>query len=195
MALVQKMKSSGARMFVELSLKYCSVITLCLSDLTCHEVHFVFHQYWENSIKNNKPSRRGVSAALEVKISSSATPIPKQWDKYISNCKNKTNLCEFVSSLLCQEGQEKLPENKKIVATGGFKDVERAVSFSRGTSTDIPGLQSNHEEAYTRLLQHVKDTADIASRIVIQSPDTNVLVICTSHFNSLSCKELWFKQV
>lgn len=114
---------------------------------------------------------------------------------YISNCKNKTNLCEFVSSLLCQEGQEKLPENKKIVTTGGFKDVERAVSFSRGTSMDIPGLQSNHEEAYTRLLQHVKDTADNASRIVIQSPDTDVLVICTSHFNSLLCKELWFKQV
>ena len=55
------------------------------------------------------------------------------------------------STLLCQEGQEKLPENKIVVA-GGFKDEERAVSVSRGTSMDIPGLQSNHEEANTRLL-------------------------------------------
>ena len=58
---------------------------------------------------------------------------------------------------------------------------------------DIPGLQSNHEEADTRLLLHAKHAADNASRIVIQSPDTNVLVICTSHFNSLSCEELWFQ--
>ena len=92
MALVQKMKSGGARTFGELSLKYYSVTTLPLSYLNCHEVHVVFDQYWENSIKNNERSRRGASTALEVKISSSATPIPKQWDKYISNCKNKTNV-------------------------------------------------------------------------------------------------------
>ena len=67
------------------------------------------------------------------------------------------------------------------------------MSVSRGTSTDIPGLQSNHEEADTRLLLHAKHAADNASRIVIQSPDTDVLVICTSHFNSLSCEELWFQ--
>ena len=149
MAPVQKMKSGGAQMFGELSLKYYNVITLPLSYLNCHEVHVVFDQYWENSIKNNECSRRGASTALEVKISSSATPIPKQWDKYISNCKNNTNLCEFVSTLFYQEGQEKLPENKKIFVAGGFKDGERAVSISRGTSTDIPGLQSNHEEVDT----------------------------------------------
>ena len=63
----------------------------------------------------------GASTALEVKISSSATPIPKQWNEYISNCKNKTNLCQLVSTLLCQEGQEKLPENKKIVIAGVLK--------------------------------------------------------------------------
>ena len=59
-------------------LKYHSVITLPLSYLNCHEVHIVFDQYWENSIKNNERSGRGASTALEVKISSSATPIPKE---------------------------------------------------------------------------------------------------------------------
>ena len=56
-----------------------------------------------------------------------------------------------------------------------------------------PGLQLNHEEADTRLLLHPKHAADNASRIVIQSPDTDVLVICTSPFNSLSCEGLWFQ--
>ena len=58
---------------------------------------------------------------------------------------------------------------------------------------DIPDLQSNHEEADTRLLLHSKHAADNASQIVIQSPDTYVLAICMSHFNSLSCEELWFQ--
>ena len=56
------------------------------------------------------------------------------------------------------------------------------MSVSRGTSTDIPGLQSNHKEADPRLLLHAKHAADNATRVVIQSPDTDVLVICTSHF-------------
>ena len=50
----------------------------------------------------------GAATALEVKICSNATPIPRQWDTYISNYRNKTNLCEFVSNSLCQIGQEKL---------------------------------------------------------------------------------------
>ena len=85
-----------------------------------------------------------------------------------------------------------MPENKKIVI-GGFKDGEKAVSISRGTCSDITGLQSNHEEADTRLLLHAKCAAENAARIVIQSPDTDVLAMCTSHFDSLSCEELWFQ--
>ena len=60
---MQKMKSSGARTFGELSLKYYSVITLPLSYLNCHEVYVVFDQYWENSVKNNERS----SAPLPLK--------------------------------------------------------------------------------------------------------------------------------
>ena len=185
MALVQRMKYGGGGTFGELSLKYYRAITQPLSQQNCNEVHVVFDHYWETSIKNNKRSRRGASTALKVKICSNATPIPKQWDKYISNCKNKTNLCNFVSTSFCHTGQEKLPENKKIIIGGGFRDERKGLSISRGTCSDIPGLQSNHEEADTHLLLHAKCASENAVRIVIQSPDTDVLVICTSHFHSL----------
>ena len=44
MALVQKMKSGGARTFGELSMKYYSAIPLPLSYPYCYEVHVVFDQ-------------------------------------------------------------------------------------------------------------------------------------------------------
>ena len=163
MALVRKMRSSGTRTFGELMMKYSE------------------HSRWE------------ASTPLEVKISNNATPIPKQWDKYIRNCKNKTNLCDSVSTSFCHIGQEKLPDNKKIVIEAGFKEGEKAVSISRSTCSDIPGLQSNQKEADTRLLLHAKCAAENAARIVIQSPDTDVLAMCTSHFDSLSCEELRFQ--
>ena len=45
--------------------------------------------------------------------------------------------------------QEKLPENKKIHIGAGFRDGGKALSISTVTCKDIPGLQSNHEEADT----------------------------------------------
>ena len=67
------------------------------------------------------------------------------------------------------------------------------MSISRGTCSNIPGLQSNYKEADTRLLLHVKFTSENAARIVIQLPDMNVLVICTLHSWCLLCEELWFQ--
>ena len=53
-------------------------------------------------------------------------------------------------------------------------------------------LYSDHEEADTRLLLHVKHATSDFTRIVAQSLDTDVLVICCSQLSSLGCNELWF---
>ena len=54
-------------------------------------------------------------------------------------------------------------------------------------------LQAIHnEEADTRLLLHAKHAASDFTGIVVQSPDTDVLVLCCSQFSSLGCDELWF---
>ena len=105
MAHAQSMKFGGGRTFGELPLKYCSTITQTLSQKNCNEVHVISD--WETSTKNNERSRQGASTAFKVKICSNATPIPKLWNRYISNCNNKTNLCDFVTTSLCQIGQEK----------------------------------------------------------------------------------------
>ncbi|KAK3754209.1 hypothetical protein QZH41_003313 [Actinostola sp. cb2023] len=193
MATVQMTKSAGASLFGDLSLKYFEIFTAPLSLHNCLEVHVVFDQYLDMSIKAGERSRRGASNALEVQIASPSTPVPKQWGKYISNPKNKINLCDYLTKSLCKLGQEKLAENKAMVIGGGIKDGERCVLITRGNCSDVVDLKSNHEEADTRLLLHVKHVSHAETRIVIQSPDTDVLVISTAHFDSLGCEELWFR--
>ncbi|KAK3743279.1 hypothetical protein QZH41_005787 [Actinostola sp. cb2023] len=94
MAVVQMTKSGGASTFGDLSLKYFSIFTapLSLHSCNCTEVHIVFDQYLDVSIKAGERSRRGESTALEVQIGGPSTPVPKQWGKYITNQQNKINL-------------------------------------------------------------------------------------------------------
>ncbi len=53
-------------------------------------------------------------------------------------------------------------------------------------------LPSDHEEADIRLLLHAAHASHEHNRIVVQSPDTDVVVICTAHYSKLQCRELWF---
>ena len=92
MAVVQMSKTAGACTFGELSEKYYSIFTTPLSLNNCTQVHVVFDQYWDISIKAGEQLRRGASSALEIQIRGPATPIPKQWGKYIANPKNKVIL-------------------------------------------------------------------------------------------------------
>ena len=96
---------------------------------------------------------------------------------------------------LCKVGQEMLMQGKRLIIAGGFTDGERVAEITRARPTeDIDALKSNHEEADTRMILHaayaVRDLP--TSAIVIQSPDTDVLVLCVSHFTGIGCNELWF---
>ena len=193
MAIVQMMKSAGASTFGELASKYYTAITAPLAQSSCKEVHMVFDQYWSTSIKSGERSRRGSSNSLEVYIHGPSTPIPKQWAKYITNPQNKINLCDFLTKIMCSHGKEQLVDGKKLVIGGGYKDGKIAVSITNGASEFTEPLECSHEEADTRLLLHAKHASSSRSRVIIQSPDTDVLVLCATHFDSIGCEELWFK--
>ena len=76
---------------------------------------------------------------------------------------------------------------------GGFKDNLKAMSVSEGHIETLPLLFADHEEADTRLLLYAKEASHTHQRIIIQSPDTDVAVLCIAHFNDLQCEELWFQ--
>jgi hypothetical protein len=192
MALVQMLKTGNTSTFGDLAKKHFDIITSGLGN-GCNRVDVVFDQYRTTSIKSEERERRGTSSAIEVKIYGQTTPIPKQWPKYISNVQNKVSLCAFLSSCWIDLGMEKLVDDQQLILAGGFRDGERAVVVTGGQSECIEALTSDHEEADTRLLLHAKHAAESVERIIIQSPDTDVAVMCASHYDEIGCTELWFK--
>ena len=68
-AIMQMVKSSGTSTFGDLSLRYFDIIlTILLSprNCNCFEVHIVFDQYRETSIKFGERASRGALTALKV---------------------------------------------------------------------------------------------------------------------------------
>ena len=76
MAIVQMTKSGGCTTFGELEDKYYDIFTADLSSNTCAQVHVIFDQYWDISIKGGERQRWGESSAFEVKIGGPSTPVP-----------------------------------------------------------------------------------------------------------------------
>ena len=64
--------------------------------------------------------------------------------------------------------------------------------ISHGHCEELAPLFSDYEEADTRLLLHAQHASQEYERIIIQSPDTDVAVLCAAHFSSLQCLQLWF---
>ena len=87
MALVQIMKSAGTKTFGELASKYFNVITS--SVIKFKDVHIVFDQYWDLSMKAGEHALQG-SLNLEVKIYGLSTPVPIQWGKFKSSKQRKS---------------------------------------------------------------------------------------------------------
>ena len=127
MAVIQMIKSRPTATFRELAKHYFNTFTSPLSTHKCYCVRVVFDQYLDYSIKAGEWARRGSSSALEVYIGGPAPPVPKQWDKYISNPNNKKNLCDFLAYSMYNLRQRHLRESTQLVIGGGFKDGERCV--------------------------------------------------------------------
>ena len=190
-AFIQKLRFGGAVNFGDLCVWYYRQLVNAFRRNRCSRIDVVFDTYRKVSIKSGEKERRGASSnSLEVTIHSPATPVPRQWQKYISNAKNKINLCAFLAGAWCEIGKEELQEGQILVIGGGFEQNEKVVLVKAEEAVDIAALHSDHEEADTRLLLHA---ASDYPRIVVQSPDTDVIVLYCSHFSSLGCEELWFQ--
>ena len=130
---MQMMKAGGAQSFGELAEKYYQYITSPFQQPGCNRVDVVFDRYDKPySIKGNERKRRGSSSALEIKIIGPSTPVPKQWNKYISNPQNKGNLTAFLSNTWCQMSQQDLHHGQVLVLGGGFKECNKAVLVVKG---------------------------------------------------------------
>ena len=105
MAVVQMVKSAGARTVGEMATKYFQIVISPLFKNNWNRVDVIFERYNKrDSIKSGKQKRYG-SSVFEINISGPHTPIPKQWYKYISNPNNTSSLQLFLSRSCCELAQ------------------------------------------------------------------------------------------
>ena len=93
-----------------------------------------------------------------------------------------------------------LQSHQSIVLAGAFENGEEVTEVTADGRRNLSCLNSDHEEADTRIIFHTCVTdADFRrrrtnGRIIIETPDTDVLVLAIHHIPKLSnTTELWIK--
>ena len=142
-------------------------------------VDIVFDRYPENSIKFAEHIRRtSTSSAPHLRhIFSEDQKLPKQWESFLSDGKNKEALIEFLYICLCKCAAHQLAGIVFYVTHGDqchriIADHELGV-----VSQIVQDLSCDHEEADTRIALHCKHATRPGHSILVQSPDTDVAII------------------
>ena len=157
----------------------------------------------EQSIKSAERDRRSSScSSFKVFQVIDGRQIP-DWKKFLGVGENKQALIRFLGESIVQHH-----DRPTVSMTHG------EVIFLAGTSTDpisvtkicsegvfrFDELFCTHEEADTRMILHaihadkVFGVKGIKGRIIMKSPDTDVLIVCVHYFPSMQhTHELWFQ--
>ena len=180
MELVQSLRFAGPMTFREMTTKYFEVF-IAHYQQRCHQLDVVFDRYWQLSIKAGEWQKQGKANALEVRIHGASTPVPKQFPKYNRNAANKVSLSAFLTEAWIEISKQHLLADKELVIAGRAKDGQLALSLKNGECTKVTALHCDHRAANTRMLLHTKHASRDAKRVVIQSPDTDVLLLCHPH--------------
>jgi len=84
-----------------------------------------------------------------------------------------------------------LKEQQTSYVSGGQR--KRALRVTKDGCSESKSLKSNHEEADTRMCIHARVTAENgADHIVINSPDTDVLMLLLHHLPAISASKVFF---
>ncbi len=149
---------------------------------------FVADRYPELSIKNAERKRRAAQGVQRVHILNKDQCVPKQWKKYMSCGKNKESLIVF----LCDHWRTYASSQLNSLQCMYVTSRDECHVFTPGDSEidlvlrqDVPELQCDHEEADTRLLLHSKHAAEAYDHIIVNTPDTDVFVLCVAMQNTI----------
>ena len=177
MALLQGLTSIPERFS---ALAMMTLNTILRQSGQCTRIDFVADQYPTVSIKNAERERRGRDGQLIVKIESPNQRCPRQWSKFLASGCNKMRLVEF---FVCEWGNNQhyatMLGNRSLYVAHGELCTKIVVDVQGNiSSSPVPELFSNQEEADTRMFLHAAHASDDGhQQIIIKSSDTDVEVL------------------
>ena len=64
---------------------------------------------------------------------------------------------------------------------------ERCYSFLQNVSVEVHGLEGSQEEVDTKIFLHLQHASNnIFNKFVVHTPDTDVIILCLGHLNSIN---------
>ena len=180
MSLVQKMKGND-QTFSQLA---DSALTQILHEgARSQRIDVVFDVYRDDSIKNAERENRGCSTGLQFRNIAPGHQI-QQWRKFLTHSTNKANLIRFlVAEWKTTKLREKLKDIQLYVAS-----EENCLLITKDKWEEVACLQSNQEEADTRIILHSAHAAEEGYKaVVVVADDTDVLVLCLAFSDDISC--------
>ena len=182
-AIVNMRKPNLARNFGEYAdNNFIPFLRSQLADIERLDV--VWDQYLTNSLKEQVHMARGERSRIRVL---DKTTIPKNWASFLHNNENKKELFCFLSEKIA-----KISTPNKIIYTTHLNNVLSTYSDPNESNNEIDPC--NHEEADTRMLLHAAHAARNGhSKVVLQTVDTDVVVLAISQMHNLHLSELWLE--
>ncbi|KAJ8398217.1 hypothetical protein AAFF_G00430610 [Aldrovandia affinis] len=166
MSLVQKMKGNDQTF----SQRAASALTQILHEgARSQRIDVVFDVYQEDSIKNAERANRGCTTGIQFRNIAPA---------------NKANLIRFlVAEWKTPKLRDRLNDKQLYVAS-----EESCLHITKDQWAEVASLQSNQEEADTRMILNAAHAAEEGySAVVVTADDTDVLLLCLAFSANISC--------
>lgn len=156
-------------------------------------VHFICDRYdHELSLKAIERQYRLASGHQKI-FDVNANLVTPAFKDFVNQSQNKANLLKYLSESWSEPGSF---GNMKLVLSGGFKEETSTFMVGHNHTSPVPELESNHEEADTRIILHVLYSFEVLhlERVVVHSNDTDVIVMCIYYASKCdSITELWVR--
>ena len=163
-------------------LKFC----LPASDSKPQQLGIIFDSYSKATMKELTQRRRG-TPGRRTRITSSEQDMPKgkDWDSFLRNSENKTELMRF---LVDYYKTDAVRSKLKVPLTVTEEDNTWLI-----TQLKIEMLDScNHHEADTRLILHASKSTD---PVIVRATDTDVFVLLTYAYSVIKPLQDWMMKI
>ena len=191
MAVLQVMKGKW-KTFGEFADSVFAYLVILARQWKAVRLDFVVDRYPKESIKNAERTRRAIQGTQRVHIYNKDQNVPKQWKKYMSCGENKESLIAFLWKHWCTYCSAQMKRLEYMYVTSESKCYLLFPCVSQNECIqrqEVRALESDHEEADTRLLLHARHAADTQyTDIIVKSPDTDVFVLCIAKQKTIGKK-------
>ena len=177
MALLQGLREAYFSTFDELARHVMHHIITLLNNRNGVEVIVMVFDRYDNgqSIKQIERRRRGDKNKASYIINGNNT-VPN-YRKFMANSGNKASLASFISEYFVKWCPNMLQSNQSILLSGGFSEGHLVKQITQNNVAALPELFSTQEEADTRMVLHAVHLSSTFPRIIVQSDDTDVLIL------------------